>query len=78
MTVVAEEVSRSGVVGAVFALGTVEPGGSVVVDYGEGCLLPDFKGLALEEYEIMIVLGATQPTVGAWSGAGAGALAVFF
>ena len=46
MALMSEYVLRFGVVGVVFALGTVEPGGLVGVNYGEGGFLPEFKVLS--------------------------------
>ena len=48
-TVIAEEASRAGVVGVVFDLGPVEPGGAVNVYNGKARLLTEFKVLASEE-----------------------------
>ena len=48
------------------------------MENGEGILLTEFNVLASEEEEVVVVLGGTQPAVGAGSGAGAVAFMVLF
>ena len=66
------------VVTGVVSLGKGETGGSVGVVYGEGHLFPKSKVLESKEYEVVVVLGATQHKVGSWSGIGAGSFTAFF
>ena len=78
MVVMAKDSERMGGCRDGFSLGQIEPGGAVGVVDREWCLFPKAMVLTLKEEEVVVVLGATQPVVGAGLGVGSGVSMALF